>query len=122
MCLGTLATITGLGKLPSNFLLFVCDNGSYEVTGNQPIPRSPDFNWTLVAKGTGIQQVHEYDNIDTLETDLPNILEKPGPTFVNLLTEQAHEPPPDRWGGFQYKYLQESLSTSAHKLRKELTR
>ncbi len=120
MCLGTLATITGLSEPPSNFLLFVCDNGTYEVTGNQPVPRNPDFNWTTIAMGTGFQQVHEYDDIETLETDLPSILKKPGPTFVNLLTEQANEPPPDRWGGFQYPYLQESLAASAHKLRKEL--
>jgi len=121
MCLGTLATITGLSKLPSNFFLFVCDNGLYEVTGNQPVPRSANFNWTLIAKGTGIQQVHEYDDINTFETDLPQILKKPGPTFVNLQTERANEPPPDRWGSFKYTYLQESLATSAHKLRKELT-
>lgn len=120
MCLGTLATITGLQKPPTNYLLFVCDNGTYEVTGNQPVPRNTGFSWTKIAKGTGFEQVYEFDDINILETDLPKIWNKPGPIFVSLKVEKAHEPPPDRWGGFPYPYLQESLSTSTHKLRKAL--
>ncbi|MCE2399826.1 thiamine pyrophosphate-binding protein [Candidatus Poribacteria bacterium] len=120
MCLGTLATITSLQKPPTNYLLFVCDNGTYEVTGNQPIPRNADFSWTTIARGTGFEQVYEFDDINILETDLPKIWNQAGPIFVNLKIAQAHEPPPDRWGGFPYPYLQESLSTSTHRLRKAL--
>ena len=120
MCLGTLATITGLRKPPTNYLLIVCDNGTYEVTGNQPIPRNTNFSWTTIAKGTGFEQVYEFDDINMLETDLPKIWDQDVPTFVNLKIAQAHEPPPNRWGGFQYPYLQESLGTSTHKLRKVL--
>ena len=120
MCLGTLATITGLAKPPINYLLFVCDNGTYEVTGNQPVPRNADFSWVTIAKGTGFEQVYEFDDLDILETDLPRIWNQTGPIFVNLKIAQAHEPPPDRWGGFPYPYLQESLATSTHKLRKAL--
>ena len=120
MCLGTLATITGLQKPPTNYLLFVCDNGTYEVTGNQPVPQNAGFSWTTIAKGTGFERVYEFDDINTLETDLPKIWEQDGPTFVNLKIAQAHEPPPDRWGSFPYPYLQESLGTSTHKLRKVL--
>ena len=120
MCLGTLATITALTTPPKNYLLFVCDNGTYEVTGNQPVPRNPDFSWIDIAKGAGFQQVYECDDIDTLRTDLPNIWDQDGPTFVNLRIAEASEPPPDRWGGFQYPYLQESLAESSHKLRMAL--
>lgn len=120
MCLGTLATITGLDTPPKNYLLFVCDNGTYEVTGNQPVPRSANFNWTTVAKGTGFEKVYELDDIDTLESDLPSIWNQEGPIFVNLKIAKANEPPPDRWGKFPYPYLQESLATSTHKLRKAL--
>ena len=120
MCLGTLTTITSLQKPPTNYLLFVCDNGTYEVTGNQPIPRNADFSWTTIARGTGFEQVYEFDDINILETDLPKIWNQAGPIFVNLKIAQAHEPPPDRWGGFPYPYLQESLSTSTHRLRKAL--
>lgn len=120
MCLGTLATITGLQKPPANYLLFICDNGTYEVTGNQPVPRNANFSWATIAKGTGFEQVYEFDDRDGLETHLPKIWNQEGPIFVSLKIATAHEPPPDRWGGFPYPYLQESLSTSTHKLRKAL--
>ena len=120
MCLGTLATITGLRTPPTNYLIFVCDNGTYEVTGNQSIPRSVDFSWATVVKGVGFQQVYEFDDIEAFETDLSKVWNQTGPTFVNLRIAEAHEPPPDRWGKFPYPYLQESLATSTHKLRKTL--
>lgn len=121
MCLGTLATITGLDKLPTNYILFVCDNGTYEVTGNQPVPRNIDLSWTTIAKGVGFQEVYEFDDITVLQNNLPMIWNKTGPTFVSLKIEQANEPPPDRWGGFKYPYLQETLATSTHNLKKALT-
>ena len=123
MCLGTLATITGLSAPPSNYTLFVCDNGTYEVTGNQPVPGNRGFSWTTIAKGVGFQQVYEFAEADALEAALPNILKRgAGPVFVNLKIAQAAEPPPDRWGGFPYPYLQESLAESTDKLRRALAK
>lgn len=121
MCLGTLATITGLEKIPTNYVLFLCDNGSYEVTGNQPVPRNPDLSWTTIAEGVGLQEVYEFDNIEVLQNNLPKIWNEKGPIFVSLKIEQANEPPPDRWGGFNFPYLQETLTESTHNLRTALT-
>ena len=121
MCLGTLATVTALNTPPPNYLLFVCDNGTYEVTGNQPVPDgNVSFSWTMIAKGVGFGQVYEFDNSDALEAELPKIWNEVGPTFVSLKIAEAHEPPPDRWGGFPYPYLQESLAESTHKLKEAL--
>ena len=121
MCLGTLATITALNTPPANYLLFVCDNGSYEVTGNQPVPAgNTRFSWTTIAKGAGFKRVYEFDNPEKLASELPRIWHETGPVFVSLKIAQAHEPPPDRWGGFPYPYLQESLAESTHKLRQAL--
>ena len=121
MCLGTLATITALNTPPPNYVLFVCDNGTYEVTGNQPVPDgNAGFSWTTIAEGVGFEQVYEFDNSDALGTELPKIWNQIGPIFVNLKIAQAHEPPPDRWGGFPYPYLQESLAESTHKLKEAL--
>ena len=123
MCLGTLATITGLSTLPSNYTLFVCDNGTYEVTGNQPVPGNRGFSWTTIAKGVGFEQVYEFAEADALDAALPEILKRgAGPVFVNLKIAQAAEPPPDRWGGFPYPYLQESLAVSTDKLRRALAK
>ena len=122
MCLGTLATITALNTPPPNYLIFVCDNGTYEVTGNQPVPAgNSDFSWTTIATGVGFKQVYEFDDLNALEEALPTIWNEIGPIFVNLKIAQADEPPPDRWGGFPYPYLQESLAESTHKLRRALT-
>lgn len=121
MCLGTLATITALRTPPRNYLLFVCDNGTYEVTGNQPVPAgNAGFSWTTIAKGVGFEKVYEFSEADTLEAALPKIWREPGPTFVSLKIAQADEPPPDRWGGFPYPYLQESLAESTAKLKRSL--
>ena len=133
MCLGTLATITGLSAPPSNYTLFVCDNGTYEVTGNQPVPGNRGFSWPTIAEGVGFQQVYEFEEADALDAALPEILKRravknraygdenaAGPVFVNLKIAQAAEPPPDRWGGFPYPYLQESLAESTAKLRRAL--
>ena len=121
MCLGTLATITALNAPPANYLLFVCDNGSYEVTGNQPVPAgNTRFSWTTIAKGAGFEKVYEFDNSEKLTSELPSIWHETGPIFVSLKIAEAHEPPPDRWGGFPYPYLQESLAESTHKLRQAL--
>ena len=122
MCLGTLATITALNTPPSNYLLFVCDNGSYEVTGNQPVPAgNGGFSWPTIAKGVGFERVYAFDNANELESALPKIWNETGPTFVSLKVAQAHEPPPDRWGGFPYPYLQKSLAESTHKLKRALS-
>ncbi len=123
MCLGTLATITALNTPPANYLLFVCDNGSYEVTGNQPVPDgNTRFSWTTIAKGAGFEKVYEFDNAEKFAAELPSIWHETGPVFVSLKIAQAHEPPPDRWGGFPYPYLQESLAESTHKLRQSMAK
>ena len=98
MCLGTLATITALNAPPPNYLLFVCDNGTYEVTGNQPVPAgNGGFSWTLIAKGVGFQQVYEFDDAGALEAALPKIWNETGPVFVSLKSRRHTSHP--RIGG-----------------------
>ena len=93
------------------------------MTGNQPVPvGNGGFSWTMIAKGVGFQQVYEFDDADALKGALPKIWHETGPVFVSLKITQAHEPPPDRWGGFPYPYLQESLAESTHKLRQALAK
>ena len=79
MCLGTLATITALNTPPPNYLLFVCDNGTYEVTGNQPVPAgNAGFSWTTIAAGVGFKQVYEFDDSNALEAALPTLWNETG--------------------------------------------
>ena len=47
MCLGTLATIAQSGV--RNLVLFVLQNGTYEITGNQPVPGSDTIDYAAIA-------------------------------------------------------------------------
>jgi thiamine pyrophosphate-dependent acetolactate synthase large subunit-like protein len=120
MCLGTLTTITGLGKPASNYYLFVWENGTYEVTGNQRIPVNPDFSFAAVARGAGFEKIYEFDQPDLLDASLPSILDQAGPVFINLKVAHANEPPPNRRAKNPVRYLRPTLAESTHKLRKAL--
>ena len=79
MCLGTLATIAGLEKPARNFYLFVCHNGTYEVTGNQHIPGRLGFSFSAIAKGVGLENVYDFNTAESLDASLPDILNEDGP-------------------------------------------
>ena len=87
MCLGTLATIAGLEKPARNFYLFVCHNGTYEVTGNQHIPGRSGFSFSTIARGVGLEKVYDFNTAESLDASLPDILNEDGP--------RAHHPGDD---------------------------
>ncbi len=120
MSLGTLATATGLTRLPDNYYLFVCENNAYEVTGNQSIPGGTNFSFTTVARGTGFEKIHRFDQLSLLDSALPLILDEKGPTFVNLKIASSNAQPPRRSTTNAVRYLRETLSDSTQKLAKAL--
>ena len=120
MCLGTLATVTALNKSAHNYYLFVCENGSYEVTGNQPIPGGQNFSFTTIARGAGFEKFYEFDTPDSLEASLPSILAEAGPVLINLKLALANEPPPNRSAEHSVRYLRGTLAESTHELRQTL--
>jgi thiamine pyrophosphate-dependent acetolactate synthase large subunit-like protein len=120
MCLGTLATVTALNKPAHNFYLFVCENGSYEVTGNQPIPGGQNFSFTTIARGAGFEKFYEFDDPNSLDASLPSILAEAGPTLINLKIALANEPPPTRSAKHAVRFLRGTLAKSTHELREAL--
>ena len=120
MCLGTLATVTALNKPAHNFYLFVCENRSYEVTGNQPIPEGQNFSFTTIARGAGFEKFYEFDDPDSLDASLPSILAEAGPTLINLKIALANEPPPTRRAEHAVRFLRPTLAESTHELRQAL--
>ena len=120
MCLGTLATVTALNKPAHNYYLFVCENGSYEVTGNQPIPGGQNFSFTTIARGAGFEKFYEFDEPNSLDAALPSILAESGPALINLKLALANEPPPNRSAGHAVRYLRGTLAESTHELREAL--
>lgn len=92
MSLGTMVTIC---QTPAaNLVLFVLQNNTFEVTGNQPIPGANIISMVQMAKGAGFSQVHEFDSPDSLRAGLPAVLVQQGPIFINLPIEPGTEPAP----------------------------
>ncbi|HTI50081.1 MAG TPA: thiamine pyrophosphate-dependent enzyme [Planctomycetaceae bacterium] len=92
MNLGCLVTITAAA--PPNFVLIVCDNSVYEVTGRQwtaaadpARPGSPPVDFCQIARGSGFQQVCRFDRLNSWEAAVRDVLAERGPTFVLLKVE-----------------------------------
>ena len=121
MCLGTLATIAGLETPAHNYYLFVCHNGTYEVTGNQAIPGRRGFSFSTIAKGVGFEKVYDFDTADSLDTSLPAILNEDGPVLINVEMTLSTEPPPHRSPDNPAPYLSGTLAESTYELREALS-
>src|SRR4051812_36917694 len=58
MTLGTL--VTAVANRARNYLLFVIQNDTYEITGNQPIPGRTDFS--AMALAAGFPRAHHFED------------------------------------------------------------
>jgi len=113
MTLGTLATVTGSGA--ANYLLVVVENGTYEITGHQPVPGRDRVDFATLARGAGFPRVLRFDDADAWAAAVPGLLATPGPTFAHVLVEPGSEGPISRTSGEESPYLQVSLAEwSAH--------
>ncbi|MDA0310976.1 MAG: thiamine pyrophosphate-dependent enzyme [Gemmatimonadetes bacterium] len=108
MTLGTLATVIGTGV--TNLILFVVDNGTYEITGNQPLAAAARLDHGAMARAAGWTSVHRFDDPRAYVTALPSILAEPGPTFVHVLVEPGTEWPIGRTPSEEARYLRVSLA------------
>lgn len=92
MNLGSLVTIAGAA--PPNLLHFVCENGCYEANGSHPLP-SGAISFAGMARAAGITEVFEFDDLATLQSDLPSVLDRAGPVFVTLKVVPGDPSPQD---------------------------
>ena len=92
MNLGALVTITA--ERPANLVVVVCDNGVYEVTGQQPTAgageartsgRGVDF--PAMARACGFESVHRFTDAGQWASRARAVLDAAGPTFVSLEVE-----------------------------------
>jgi phosphonopyruvate decarboxylase len=82
MNLGVLVSIANTA--PRNLILFVFENEIYEVTGGQPIPGRGCTSFAAMAKGAGFPHAFEFDEISSLDKELPHLLRLDGPVFVTV--------------------------------------
>lgn len=98
MSLGSLVT---MGRYaPSNLLVLLMENRSYEMVGGQPLPPAVDFPGLARAAGVegggrdGTGKVERIDTLAALERELPRLLSEPGPHFVVLPVANSQPLPP----------------------------
>jgi sulfopyruvate decarboxylase subunit beta len=118
MTLGTLATAAASGA--ENYLLVVVENGTYEITGHQPIPGAGRVDFAAMARAAGFPQVHRFDRADTWAGAVPELLRAAGPTFVSVLVERTGEGPISRSAREEARYLRTSLADWSRALRAAL--
>lgn len=119
MCLGTLAT--AVGAAAANYVLIVCDNGQYEITGHQPVAASGRLNYAGMAEASGFRRVFRFDDARAWAEAVPDILSGIGPTFVHVVTEAGEEGPIGRSESEEARYLQHSLAQWSEIVRGALT-
>lgn len=82
MNLGSLVTVAG--QKPANYYHFVFDNGVYAITGGQPVPGHQVVDYAGLARAAGYAASYSFSDTETLATELPGIMHKPGPVLVNI--------------------------------------
>ncbi len=91
MNLGSLVTITA--QSPPNLTHILCDNGMYEVTGQQETPATAAarrdnsrIDFAAVARACGFSTVLEFGDLEEWRTQVGDVLAATGPKFVLLRT------------------------------------
>lgn len=82
MNLGSLVTIGEAA--PANLVHFVCRNRTYEANGGHPTPGARTSSFAALARAAGYPRVWEFDDLDTWDAALPEVLHADGPVFAEL--------------------------------------
>jgi thiamine pyrophosphate-dependent acetolactate synthase large subunit-like protein len=118
MNLGTL--VTAVQAAAGNLILFIIQNDTYEITGNQPVPGAGRIDFALLARGAGFERIYSFDDADSFASSLPEVLSGTGPVLVVVRVEPGSEGAISRSDKETAGYLQVSLAESARSLRRAL--
>lgn len=118
MCLGTLATVAGMGA--TNLVLLVADNGEFEITGHVPVAGAGRLDYAAMAEAAGFRMVFRFEDPRAYAESVPQILQMIGPTFVHVLVEPGMQGPISRSEAEEARYLRSSLAASALAVRRTL--
>jgi thiamine pyrophosphate-dependent acetolactate synthase large subunit-like protein len=119
MTLGTLVTAAGSGA--DNFILIVVNNGTYEITGNQPVPGGAGVDFVGLALASGFAHAVAFGEVGDFDAALPGLLKRDGPVLVDLRVDPEDEGPIQRRPEEAADYLKVSFETSTRRLRDALT-
>ena len=82
MNLGSLVSIVSAGV--ANMIVIIFANGTYEVTGSQPVPGAAGVDFGTIAVGAGFGSVFEFADLDDWRRSIAEVFAAPGPAFVTL--------------------------------------
>ena len=85
MQLGSLLTIANAA--PRRFLHVVFHNGVYDTSGSQPVLSEGRMSFTALAEGAGYAKAVRFDDVESFDAGLDELLEVDGPVLVELMTE-----------------------------------
>ena len=84
MQLGSLLTIANAA--PRRFLHVVFHNGVYDTSGGQPLPAEGAASFATLAEGAGYARAVRFDDVESFDAALEELLEVDGPVLVELMT------------------------------------
>ena len=108
MTLCTLAT--AVEAAAGNYVLVVCDNGEYEITGHQPVAGRGRVDYAGLAEAAGFRRVHRFEDPRAWAAAVPDVLSALGPTFVHAVVEPGSQGPIGRSPDEEARYLRHSLA------------
>jgi sulfopyruvate decarboxylase subunit beta len=115
MTLGTLVTAVDNGA--RNLVLFVIQNDSYEITGNQRVPGAGQVDFAGMARAAGFPRAYTFEDAATYAAALPEILGGEGPVLVTLRVAPGRESPLGREGKETAAYLRRSAPDEVRRFR-----
>jgi len=118
MSLGTLLTAAQAGA--PNFALIVADNGTYEITGNQPVAGAGLADLAAMARAAGFAAAWRIDEAEAWRARIDDVLTAPGPVFASVAVRPGGERPLRRHPDEHARYLQHSLADWSRILRDAL--
>jgi thiamine pyrophosphate-dependent acetolactate synthase large subunit-like protein len=118
MTLGTLATAVEAGA--RNLVLFVAQNGTYEVTGHQRVPGGGAVDFAAMAAAAGFAHAARFRDAAPYAAALPSLLAREGPVCIVAEVEPGAEKPLARGPGQKERYLRASLADAVRELRRAL--
>lgn len=108
------------GVAATNLVLIVVDNGTYEITGSQPVPSAGSIDYAAMGEAAGFPRVFRVDDPSEYVEAVPDILTTPGPTLVHVTVEPGSEGLIDRSSEEPARYLRGSLAEWSRTLRDAL--
>jgi thiamine pyrophosphate-dependent acetolactate synthase large subunit-like protein len=118
MSLGTLLTAVDCGV--TNFALVTVENGTYEITGNQPVPAAGCADLAAMARAAGFALSAHVGDAETWLRRIDDVLSAPGPVFVSVSLEARDEGPLRRSPTEEARYLRTSLAEWSRTMREAL--